>query len=106
VPTKAHGVRRYRVGRQNGLSMRLATRLWKELSMPFALIPTALGICFCLVWVFICGMIFRDSQLAAQQDRDSDIGVISLNARRIARGNSSVMSQVAQSRTSQVRAAS
>jgi hypothetical protein len=28
--------------------------------MPFALIPTALGVCFFLVWAFIGGMILRD----------------------------------------------
>jgi len=74
--------------------------------MPFALIPTALGICFCLVWVFICGMIFRDGQLAAQQDRDSDIGVISLSARRITRGKSSALGHSMSSRHGHVRAAS
>jgi hypothetical protein len=40
--------------------------------MPFFLIPTALGACFFFVWIFIGGMIFRDSQLAAQRDRESD----------------------------------
>jgi hypothetical protein len=74
--------------------------------MPFALIPTALGICFCLVWMFICGMIFRDSQLAAQQDRDSDVGVISLPTRRIARSKHSAIAKAMKSRTSHVRAAS
>jgi hypothetical protein len=86
--------------------MRLATRPWKELSMPFTLIPTALGICFCLVWVLICGMIFRDGQIAAQQDRDSDIGVISLSARRIARSKSTALSHSMPSRHAPVRAAS
>jgi len=74
--------------------------------MPFTLIPAALGICFCLVWVLICGMIFRDGQLAAQEDRDSQVGVISLSARRIARGTSSARAHIAQSRHGQVRAAS
>ncbi len=52
--------------------------------MPFALIPTALGVCFCLVWAFIGGMILRDGQLAAQQDLDSEVGVVRLptHARR------------------------
>ena len=52
--------------------------------MPFALIPTALGVCFALVWMFIGGMILRDGQLAAQADRDSDIGILQMpgNARR------------------------
>jgi hypothetical protein len=38
--------------------------------MPFPLIPTALGICFFLIWAFIGGMIFRDGQLAAQRERE------------------------------------
>ena len=75
--------------------------------MPFALIPTALGICFCLVWTFIGGMIFRDGQLAAQQDRDSDINVLSMPSRRIARGSSSALVQAKQPRQNQMaRAAS
>ena len=49
--------------------------------MPFALIPTALGVCFCLVWAFIGGMILRDGQLAAQQDLDSDVGIVRLPTR-------------------------
>ncbi|MEX2309489.1 MAG: hypothetical protein WD738_17950 [Pirellulales bacterium] len=40
------------------------------LAMPFPLIPTALGVCFFLIWVFIGGMIFRDGQLAAQRERE------------------------------------
>ncbi len=40
--------------------------------MPFALIPTALGLCFLLVWVFIAGMILRDGRLAATGDREID----------------------------------
>ncbi len=44
--------------------------------MPFPLIPTALGVCFCLVWVFIGGMVFRDGQLAAQQDRESEVSFL------------------------------
>jgi hypothetical protein len=55
-----------------------ATRDCEEISMPFALIPTALGVCFCLVWVFIGGMILRDGQLAAQRDLDSDVGIVPL----------------------------
>jgi hypothetical protein len=38
--------------------------------MPFPLIPTALGICFFLVWALIAGMIFRDGQLAARRERE------------------------------------
>ena len=54
--------------------------------MPFALIPTALGACFCLVWAFIGGMILRDSQFAVQQDLDSDIGIVRLPTRVRRRG--------------------
>ena len=63
-----------------------ATRDCEEISMPFALIPTALGVCFCLVWAFIGGMILRDGQLAAQQDLDSDIGIVRLPTRARRRG--------------------
>jgi hypothetical protein len=38
--------------------------------MPFALIPTVLGVCFFLVWAFIGGMILRDGQLAANEERE------------------------------------
>ena len=44
--------------------------------MPFALIPTALGVCFFLVWVFIGGMIFRDTQLAAQSENESQLVIV------------------------------
>jgi hypothetical protein len=37
--------------------------------MPFPFIPTALGVCFFLIWLFIGGIIFRDSQLAVRRDR-------------------------------------
>ena len=63
-----------------------ATRDCEEISMPFALIPTALGVCFFLVWVFIGGMILRDGQLAAQQDHDSDVGIVRLPTRARRRG--------------------
>ena len=49
--------------------------------MPFPLIPTALGICFFLVWAFIGGMIFRDGQLAAQRERESAAPVLHLSRR-------------------------
>jgi hypothetical protein len=49
--------------------------------MPFLLIPTTLGICFVLLWVFIGGMILRDSQLAARSDRDLDIPILPLSTR-------------------------
>lgn len=44
--------------------------------MPFPLIPTALGLCFLLVWVLIGGMILRDSQLAVENERDSDLNIV------------------------------
>jgi hypothetical protein len=50
--------------------------------MPFALLPTALGVCFILVWVFIGGMIFRDNQFATQQEREADAGILQLPSSR------------------------
>ena len=47
--------------------------------MPFALIPSALGVCFVLVWAFIAVMIFRDGQLAARLERESDIPILPLS---------------------------
>ncbi len=44
--------------------------------MPFALIPTALGVCFFLVWVFIGGMVFHDGQLATQEERESELMIL------------------------------
>jgi hypothetical protein len=38
--------------------------------MPFALIPTALGLCFFLVWAFIGGMILRDAQRTVATEGD------------------------------------
>jgi hypothetical protein len=46
--------------------------------MPFPLIPTALGLCFLLIWVFIGGMIFRDGQIAARHDREMDSNILPL----------------------------
>jgi hypothetical protein len=45
--------------------------------MPFALIPTTLGVCFVLIWMFIGGMVLRDGQLATHRD-DSDAGILQL----------------------------
>ena len=74
--------------------------------MPFALIPTALGICFCLVWTFIGGMIFRDGQFAAQQERESDISILSMPTHRNVRATSAAVAQANQTgRSSVVRAA-
>lgn len=55
----------------NAQALRLATA---RKSMPFFLIPTALGVSFFLIWAFIGGMIFRESQLAVQRDQDSEFG--------------------------------
>ena len=51
--------------------------------MPFPLIPTALGLCFLLMWVFIGGMIFRDSQIAARRDREIEDNILPLTAARL-----------------------
>jgi hypothetical protein len=51
--------------------------------MPFPLIPTALGLCFLLVWAFIAGMIFRDGQIAARDDREQDMSILPLPTSRI-----------------------
>lgn len=50
--------------------------------MPFPVLPTALGLCFALVWAFIGAMIMRDSQLAARRDRDSDDLILPLTPPR------------------------
>ena len=52
--------------------------------MPFALIPTVLGVCFFLVWAFIGGMVLRDGQLAANQEREieDDLRPIAPQSRR------------------------
>jgi hypothetical protein len=44
--------------------------------MPFPLIPTALGLCFLLVWAFIAGMILRDGQIAVRREREQDVTVL------------------------------
>jgi hypothetical protein len=59
---------------------RLATA---RLSVPFFLIPSTLGVCFFLIWAFIGGMIFRDSQMAAQHETDSDIAILPRSLQRI-----------------------
>jgi hypothetical protein len=51
--------------------------------MPFPLIPTALGVCFLLMWAFIGGMIFRDSQIAARHDREVDGNILPLTPFRL-----------------------
>jgi hypothetical protein len=53
--------------------------------MPFPMIPAALGVCFLLVWTFIGGMIFRDSQLAVENERDAGVTIVPLLNRRTTR---------------------
>ena len=50
--------------------------------MPFFMIPTALAVCFFLMWAFIGGMIFRDSQLSAERDQDADIAILPISIHR------------------------
>jgi hypothetical protein len=52
--------------------------------MPFFLIPSALGLSFFLIWVFIGGMILRDGQLAAQRETDSDLAILPRAVSRVA----------------------
>jgi hypothetical protein len=49
--------------------------------MPFPLIPTALGLCFLLVWIIIGGMILREGQVAADRERESPRSVMPLGRR-------------------------
>jgi hypothetical protein len=44
-------------------------------------------VCFCLVWAFIGGMIFRDTQFANQQEREADTSILSLPIKRGSRTN-------------------
>ena len=74
--------------------------------MPFPLIPAALGVCFLLVWVFIGGMIFRDGQLAAQSERDSDVNILPLMPQRPTWQRRSNSQKLPASRQPMVRAAS
>jgi hypothetical protein len=62
-----------------------AARNCEEFSMPFFLIPTALGVCFVLIWAFIGGMIFRDSRLAAQSEFESGAAILPLAIHRAPR---------------------
>lgn len=75
--------------------------------MPFAFIPTALGVCFCLVWAFIGGMVFRDGQLTAQHECDSEVGILPMPAQRTVRRPSAAALRANRSDTeAQIRAAS
>ena len=44
--------------------------------MPFPLIPTALGLSFLAVWIFIGGMILRQGRLAFKQERETELQVV------------------------------
>ena len=44
--------------------------------MPFPFIPTALGLCFLAVWVFIGGMILRQGRLAFRQEREAELHLL------------------------------
>ena len=42
--------------------------------MPFSLIPTVLGACFALIWMFIAAIVVRDGQFAVRRERESGGG--------------------------------
>ena len=44
--------------------------------MPFPFIPTALGLSFLAVWIFIGGMILRQGRLAFKQERETELQVV------------------------------
>jgi hypothetical protein len=50
--------------------------------MPFPLIPTALAVGFLLMWVLIGGLLFRDGQLAARRERESESHILPLAPNR------------------------
>jgi hypothetical protein len=54
--------------------------------MPFPLIPSALGVCFFLIWLFIGGMILRDGQLDVQADREPEGRILPMPTRLPRRG--------------------
>jgi len=74
--------------------------------MPFPLIPTALGICFLLVWAFIGGMTFRDRQLALRHERDEDINILPVTSKRSKRLRGTDWQQENRDRLRTARAAS
>jgi hypothetical protein len=85
MPTGAHGMRHFHVGcHQSGAFCAGPLAVARSLSMPFPLIPTALGLCFLLMWFFIGGMIFRDGQIAARRDRELDGHILPLTPSRSA----------------------
>jgi hypothetical protein len=50
--------------------------------MPFPFIPTALAVGFLLMWALIGGLLFRDGQLAARRERERELEIFPLPARR------------------------
>jgi hypothetical protein len=69
VPKRAaHGLRRIRTGST------AAHRREEFLSMPFPLIPTALGVCFVLMWALVAGIIIHDGQISVRQENGADAG--------------------------------
>jgi hypothetical protein len=74
--------------------------------MPFPLIPAALGVCFVLVWALVGGMIFRDSQLAADNERDANLTILPLMPQRPIWQRRSKTQELAGHRAATVRAAS
>lgn len=50
--------------------------------MPFPLIPTALAVGFLLMWALIGGMLFRDGQLAARRERESQLHILPMPKQR------------------------
>jgi hypothetical protein len=45
-------------------------------AMPFPFIPTALGLCFLVVWVLIGGMILRQGRLEFRQEREAELHLL------------------------------
>jgi hypothetical protein len=74
--------------------------------MSFAFIPTALGVCFLLVWTFIGGIILRDGQFASQRERDTEVGILPFTAPRMVKRTRRIQMLPNQSAPNPVRAAS
>jgi hypothetical protein len=74
--------------------------------MPFPMIPAALGVCFLLVWAFIGGMIFRDSQSAVENEREAGANLVPLMHHRLARHRRNKTRHLGGQRQSAIRAAS
>jgi hypothetical protein len=80
----AHGLRR--LSRRSTYAARIrferSDSPGEEFSMPFPLIPTALGLCFLLIWAFIGVMIYRDGQMAARREREWEGNILPMQAVR------------------------